>query len=508
MTKTPDNTVACDSAFFPRALTPIVWAILAFGVVLRLAQYAFNRSLWLDEVWLALNIVNRPFLQLFERLDYHQAAPPGFLTIEKLAVDTLGNNEYVLRLFPLACGLAALFLFFAFTRRHFSAGTFLFALCLFAISRHLVNYSSQLKQYSCDLVSAVAILWMTFSFQAHDRTWKRTLLFGLLGAVTVWFSHTACMVLAAAGGVMGLSALFRKDWGQVKRLSVAIAMWLASFAPCYLISLRDLSANAGLIGEWGQGFMPFPPKSMYDLQWYPKILFEALENPVGLTIPILGFLMLLVGGVSLYKKDRERFFILLLPVVFLLIASSLRRFPALGRFLLFVTPALMLFIGEGIAETWRVSRKSLPILGLALVVMIFARPVAAAAYHVYRPHTIQELRSAMPFLEEHYQPGDLLLVHSSTRDCLEYYAPKYGLENAPSITSPRFNEEIDAFFDAQASTFRQYKRVWFVFAAINDDVAVRRLYLDHLDKFGTRVQSFERYGSSVDLYEIAPLATP
>jgi len=176
----------------------------------------------------------------------------------------------------------------------------------------------------------------------------------------------------------------------------------------------------------------------------------------------------------------------------------------LGRFLLFATPAIMVFIGEGIGETWRVTRKSLPILGVGVVLMLFARPVLAAGYHMYRPHTIQELRSAMPYIEEHYQPGDLVLVHHSTEHCFEYYAPKFGLEQAPRLVSPRMNEDAEAFFAEQAATLRGHRRVWFVFAAINDDVAARRLYLSHLDAFGTRTLSFERYGASVDLYEIRP----
>src|SRR5688572_4366681 len=53
-------------------------AVLAIGVLLRLVQYAANRSLWLDEASLALNFFDRGFGQLFTPLGYHQAAPAGF----------------------------------------------------------------------------------------------------------------------------------------------------------------------------------------------------------------------------------------------------------------------------------------------------------------------------------------------------------------------------------------------------------------------------------------------
>ncbi|MDY7021785.1 MAG: hypothetical protein SWJ54_10560, partial [Cyanobacteriota bacterium] len=71
-----------------------------FGILVRLVQYLHNRSLWFDEANLALNIVNRSYLQLLSPLDNNQAAPPGFLWIEKLSIQLFGNNEYALRLFP------------------------------------------------------------------------------------------------------------------------------------------------------------------------------------------------------------------------------------------------------------------------------------------------------------------------------------------------------------------------------------------------------------------------
>lgn len=68
--------------------------ILTLGAINRIIQYEFNRSLWADEAVLALNIVHRSYLELFQPLDYDQAAPPGFLMIEKLTIELFGNQEY------------------------------------------------------------------------------------------------------------------------------------------------------------------------------------------------------------------------------------------------------------------------------------------------------------------------------------------------------------------------------------------------------------------------------
>ena len=70
--------------------------IIFVGIFLRVWQYAVNRSLWFDEALLALNIVNRTFIGLTQPLDYNQGAPIGFLIIEKVIIQLIGNKDYFL----------------------------------------------------------------------------------------------------------------------------------------------------------------------------------------------------------------------------------------------------------------------------------------------------------------------------------------------------------------------------------------------------------------------------
>ena len=62
-----------------------------------------------DEAMIALNIERRSYAELFGTLDFNQAAPLGFLWLEKAAVQLLGPSELALRLWPLLAGIAALF---------------------------------------------------------------------------------------------------------------------------------------------------------------------------------------------------------------------------------------------------------------------------------------------------------------------------------------------------------------------------------------------------------------
>jgi hypothetical protein len=56
-------------------LTLSLCRIIFIGIILRLIQYGINRSLWLDESLLALNIVNKSLSELLRPLDYNQIAP-------------------------------------------------------------------------------------------------------------------------------------------------------------------------------------------------------------------------------------------------------------------------------------------------------------------------------------------------------------------------------------------------------------------------------------------------
>ena len=98
-------------------LAPLIFGVITLGVAARTAHFFANRSLWLDEAMLGLNIGERSFAELLQPLAFNQAAPLGFLWLEKLAVTLLGVSEMALRLFPLLAGIFGLFVFAVLGRR-------------------------------------------------------------------------------------------------------------------------------------------------------------------------------------------------------------------------------------------------------------------------------------------------------------------------------------------------------------------------------------------------------
>ena len=85
--------IAVDTRTTQHGYLRAVWTSRAFaqtlvliGVLLRLRQYLYNRSIWGDESMLARNLAGKSFAELLQPLTHNQGAPPGFLFLTKAAV--------------------------------------------------------------------------------------------------------------------------------------------------------------------------------------------------------------------------------------------------------------------------------------------------------------------------------------------------------------------------------------------------------------------------------------
>ena len=187
---------------WPVGLTCLAWGLLALGALLRLARFAAGLSLWLDEGALALNIVQRSFGALLKPLDYDQAAPVGFLLMQKACSLLPGAPEYTLRLPALVAALASLPLFFGVARRCLPPRGAVAALALFAVLDPLVHYATEVKPYELDAALALAGTWAGLAvLQEHSgpRAARAAWALALVGVPGVWFSHPLIFVLAGVG---------------------------------------------------------------------------------------------------------------------------------------------------------------------------------------------------------------------------------------------------------------------------------------------------------------------
>jgi len=480
------------------------WIIIGLGVVLRVIQYLFNRSLWFDESMLALNIIERSFLELLQPLSYQQGAPVGFLMLEKTAVQIFNSSEYALRLLPFLSGIASIVLFYEVAKRLIKPEAVPIAVFLFAISEPLIYYSSEVKQYSIDVFIALSILYfVTRNIQAKRLTARNIIAFGILGAIVIWFSHPSVFILAGAGVSLAVFSFVRKDWARIGHLSIAFSFWALSLILCYLVSLADLSDNQGLLNYWGGAFMPFPPSSLGDIKWFFSTFFELFDNPVGLSLSGIAALAFLVGSVSIFVQKKEQFFFLVIPILLTLLASGFHLYPFQGRLLLFLVPSILLFIAEGAEQIRYKTRHNSPFIGITLICLLFLKPSYSAGYHLIKPRTKEEIKPVISYLREHEQSGDLLYVYYSAVPAYKFYSNIFGLNDNIYIEGVSSRDNWGNYID-DIDKLRGNNRVWLLFSHVytHQGVNEEKFFLNYLDRTGTKLDASKSVGASVYLYDL------
>jgi hypothetical protein len=176
----------------------IIGVLLILGVTIPLAQFLCNRSIWLDEALLALNIIHKDYFELLQPLDYNQVTPILFLEIEKFFSTLIPNSEYGLRLFPLLCFWTALFFFYRIVKILFNnrLATIL-ALSLFVFNITLIYYSNEVKQYICDVMVYSAVVYFVLKNYKNNQT--KFYILGIAGTLAVFLSNVAPIILSVAG---------------------------------------------------------------------------------------------------------------------------------------------------------------------------------------------------------------------------------------------------------------------------------------------------------------------
>ena len=332
---------------------------MLIGAALRLWQYVANSSLWIDELALTRNIIDRPAAALFAPLDYAQVAPIGFLFVERAITTVFGTSEYALRAFPLLCGLASLLLFWAVAQRILSGWAVPFAVGLFSLGIPFIYFSSQVKQYSSDVAAALFLTLAALEVRRRGVNARRAMWLGFTGAVIAWFSQAALFVMLGIGSAFLILVLNERDRAAAQSLSTTGALWLLSAAA---VAAHSLWSVSDLDREyfrwfWGEGFMPLLPNSLSDVGWLPKKLtwvFGAFAPGLGHTNGGLNYrwspvfaVMMLYGYWMLWRKQRDAALFLLLPVVVAVGLSAASLYPFTARLLAFLIPFLLLATAAG-----------------------------------------------------------------------------------------------------------------------------------------------------------------
>lgn len=457
------------------------------GLFIRLFHFFHNRTLWMDEVYLATSLIKMNYIELTQPLDYQQKAPIGFLWTVKTCINLLGTNEMVLRLFPMICGIGSLFLFIPVARYFLRPFGAIIAIAVLSLAPPLIFHSVEIKQYATELFATTLVLYSYIRYH-QKQSWLSLFLWGLWGAIILWFSYSSVFVLAGIATGISCSNLYKRDWKLFFRQLFPFLLWLTSFAVNYLLFTHKHADSKWVAGwfDFYHKFMPLPPANASDLRWYPAALYHLIDYPMGLMwkfytgnstllklilkMPWLP-LITLIYGTWVFIKERKYALILLIPFLFVFLASGLKLYPLDERFWVFICPILILLVAKGIDEIsdffsgYKVK--------IILAVLLLAGPFYSCIQSIASPdnfiiHKKSFERQALSYINDNFKEGDLVYVYWNNIPGYRFYKntnPYHfkALEGKDyrkvSTSYPDYLKHLQQDF----KSFEGKKRIWLIY---------------------------------------------
>jgi hypothetical protein len=438
---------------------------IALGAALRIAQWGHNRELWHDEAYLALDIAKRSYVELVGPLSHNMNYPIAFLLSTKLVTNCLGTSEYALRLLPLVAGIVSILLFVQLSRRIAGVGVaestpgltgasrrsgslsrgggimVVVAAVLFAASKHHIYYSSELRHYALDVLVVCGLYLMALPRDAAQASPWRTVFLSLFGAVALWFSLASVFILAAIATVDIVSHAVAQEWRRAAWNAGWCIPWSLSFlAHLHLfhvnMALRSVGPEIAAICEYLS--VPLLPMSGGDLRTLREALEHLFTFPGGFTYVGLAGFAFLLGCISLWKRHKTLLFLLVLPFLYAMLASSFHQYPFRNQYILFLLPGLYLVVAEGIGSFFEVNATGWRAAGVILAVLLLTQPTLHSLKVLAHPRSgpggASEIKPLLAHVQTQWREGDTLYVCGDQRITVQYYGPQFGFQ---PLTPPR-----------------------------------------------------------------------
>lgn len=384
--------------------------LVAAGVLFRVLFFSYARPFWNDECALALNLLNRNFIQLFAPLDFSQVTPPLYAFVCKFCAVFSKQHEIAFRLPSLIFGLLSVIVFCLLSLKALkSKAAVLFANMLFVLNYQLIYFSQELKHYACDVFCFCVILLFVFYVDKIKDNFKLLVATGILFALSVWFSYTASFALFAV--FLILQKLSKK---QLFALFVLPGFSLVMFA----IYTFRLHTDGFLNDFWTQGFIAKNFSNILslcaaNLAYY----FEDFRAKIIIVI------MFVAGLYVLFKNIKvKRNLVLAIPFLTAFALSYFKIYPLYLRTAIYLFPVFVLVLSLAFQNLW-CKRKPVYIFASIVLGMMFFMSSIATDYrlilqkHYYREDT----KNLLQLFEKESNNKCTLIVPYSSSINFEYY---------------------------------------------------------------------------------------
>lgn len=485
----------------------ISWALILLAIALRAVRFAHDRALWLDEAYLALNLRDRSFGQLAQRLDDLQYAPYGFLVVMKAFILALGQSEWAYRTFPFVISVASTLMFYALSKRVLRPAAVPLAMLLYAVSFPVLVYAAEGKVYGIDIFVAIALAWLAVRHaEIANPALRDFALLALAGVVSVWFSFPACFVLAGAGLALAGQYAVRRDWRSMGFLALAIGLWLGSFAGQAWLMFRPAEGQmpsgdlGGLQDYYSDDFLPWPPHPGAVSDWlmhFVSSLAGYFTSDVAAGLAVFAFA---IGCMPMWREKRVALFALALPCVVCVLASATQLYPMRDRFTAFLAAGILVVAAAGLDEIRARVGKPGRVVWVVLLIILLFQPVLRAVKQSISPERHGDSRAAIARLEHDYKPGDTIFLHWSADPQYRFYAHTAAPE-ADVVHGKRSEQWVAMERDLEQLLGRP--RVWVFFSFNAHHSPAGRFMRDYLDAHGKRVEEMDAQKNAIYLYDLS-----
>ncbi len=467
------------------------------SVALSLIQFLYNRSIWLDEAMLSLNIINRSYSELLNPLEYLQVAPIGFLWIEKFFSELIPNSEYGLRIFPLLCFWMSIYLFYKVATILFkNTKITLLALSLFCLNTSLLYYSSEVKQYMVDVLVSLSLYY--FLLKNYKKENHRYWLLTLFGILSVCLSNISTIILFTVALFLIVDQIKKQKTNYVNLITLFVT-WGMAFSLYYYRFIHHHPNKDGMLTYWGNSFMPL---NIFELNFWDfcffktKMVFGSL-----LAFGLFGLLPFLFFFIGLYKllKDKHRKILLLLmfPTLLQLLLSVCKLYPFDLRLILFQAGFYLLVISIGVIYVMDLNFKKTKQTWVYLLPLIFPVIVCVTLFKNY-PAKEEEIKQSIQFISKNIKPGQTIYVYYGAIRAFEYYTKTGKINFKNQII---FGNGYRGCNQKYADEIRNNKqKCWLLFSHIFDN---ENTYITtSLDSIYKKDLSYKTYGSEAYLYDM------
>jgi len=478
----------------------VLAAVAAVACGARTLQWYAGAALAGDDIALLYSIRALPFRRLFGPLILNQGAPPAWTVSERVLVELLGSGDRVVRLIPVVFGCLSVVAVAFLARAALSRVAAIVATVLFACAPMAIHYSWQVKPYSADMAATAGILAVAVWLSRQPRwSYWHGLALWLTAAVAAGFSFPSMFVTVSSAVILVLHRLFGRVrqgpdaamtpaggfWTRLAesaRFCLPAIAWGGTVAAVYVTQLRVLKGSQNHHPFWVHAFGPLDASLSEQATWSWQALSNFVDTVYSAPKPWVAIVLMLVGSVALWWRERVVGALLTAPIVVALAAAFAQSYPLKHRLALWLLPVfVVLFAGSvfpsqgGAGAAGRPARR-LPrwmrgveaVIGVAVVALLAATllvPAAKPLSMAFDPpgrFTVgtdpDNTTFAVDVIARQYRPGDTVLVTVTQYHRVYWYGHPHGIAPAAALTASQGGCDPDAI----DKTVKGARRVWLV----------------------------------------------